>query len=217
MRQAAAVMSMDELLRSMRVWRGRGAELARPAIPTGFDELDRYLPGGGWPRGAVTEICLDHYGIGELTLLLAGLARLVREGAQKKWIVWVAPPFIPYAPALQQHGIDLDCQLLVHPRNGGRKSDLWAVEQAVRSGSCAAVLAWVQAADEVDLRRLQLAAEERSCWVVLFRPLAALESRSPAALRLKLSQQAVTTRVSVVKCRGRQPAEIGLAGFAENG
>src|SRR5690606_4374761 len=103
MRQAATVMSMDELLRSMRVWRGRGAELAQAAIPTGFGELDRYLPGGGWPRGAVTEICLDHYGIGELTLLLAGLSKLVGEGAQKKWIVWVAPPFIPYAPALQQH------------------------------------------------------------------------------------------------------------------
>jgi cell division inhibitor SulA/protein ImuA len=143
-RQTAALVGLEELLRSMRVWRGALADLAPPAIPTGFDELDRYLPGGGWPGGAVTEICIEHYGIGELELLLAGLARAsAGSGAGKRWIVWVAPPFIPYAPALEQRGIDLDCQLLVHPRNG-RRSALGAIEQAVRSGSSAAVLAWVR-------------------------------------------------------------------------
>ncbi|SRR5690606_9473637 len=207
-------MGLEELLRSMRVWRGGSADLVQPAVPSGFAELDRYLPGGGWPRGALIEICLDHYGIGELRLLLAALARLVREAEPKKWIVWVAPPFVPYAPALAQHGIDLDCQLLVHPRSGGRKSALWTIEQAVRSGSCAAVLAWVRSADEVDLRRLQLAAEERGCPIVLFRPVAALASRSPAALRMRLTREAAATRVAIVKCRGRQPTEIGLAGLA---
>jgi len=208
---AAAAMSIEELLRSMRVWRGRGAASTAPAIPTGFAALDAYLPGGGWPRGAVTEICLAHYGAGELRLLLPAIARLAGRGADvDKWVVWVAPPFIPYAPALHQHGIDLDCQLLVHPRSGG-KGVVWAVEQAIRSGSCAAVLAWVQSAEPIELRRLQLAAESRDGWVVLFRPIDALREHSPAALRIALPEDDATGSVRIVKCRGRQPVEIPLS------
>jgi hypothetical protein len=47
--------------------------------------------------------------------------------------------------------------------------------------------------------------------------MAAFRSRSPAALRLKLSQDAAAARVSVLKCRGRQPTEIELPGLTRNG
>ncbi|HEY8521202.1 MAG TPA: translesion DNA synthesis-associated protein ImuA [Gammaproteobacteria bacterium] len=222
--EALPTPGMEALLRDGRVWLGRGAQLAPPVIPTGFAALDRYLPGGGWPRNAISEIFLEQYGIGELTLLMPALAELTRaEDAAGRWIVWVAPPLVPYAPALRRQGVELDRLLLVHPR-GGRKNDLWAVEQAIRSGSAAAVLAWVRTADDVDLRRLQLAAEERVCWVVLFRPVEDLENRSPAALRLELragapmrgvrgrgaSRPRRALRVRVLKCRGRQPADIDL-------
>ncbi|HLF12736.1 MAG TPA: hypothetical protein VJA26_16150, partial [Gammaproteobacteria bacterium] len=57
-----------------RVWRGKVAAIARAVIPTGFDELNRYLPGGGWPIGAVIEIFIDDYGVGEIALLMPALA-----------------------------------------------------------------------------------------------------------------------------------------------
>lgn len=219
-----------------RVWRGRGAAaaVARAVVPTGFRELDCVLPGGGWPLGAITEILVDGYGIGELGLLMPALAALTKEdpAGPKKWVAWVAPPFVPYAPALRQHGVNIDRLLMIHP-TAGLKNRLWAIEQTVRSGSSAGVLAWVTevgagtgargrtapgAVEDVILRRLQLAAEAQGCWVLLFRPGSALLKRSPAALRILLSQvqsQAhAATRVEIVKCRGGRPGVVDIAGFA---
>jgi cell division inhibitor SulA/protein ImuA len=201
-----------------RVWRGKFAAAARAVIPTGFRELDRALPGGGWPLGAITEILVDGYGIGELGLLMPALAALTKEdpAKPKKWVAWIAPPFIPYAPALQQHGVNIDRLLMIHPTSGG-KSRLWAVEQAVRSGSSAGVLAWVANVDDVILRRLQLAAEEQACWLLLFRPASARLQRSPAALRIHLSHAREATRVEIVKCRGGQPGVVDVPGLALDG
>jgi protein ImuA len=199
-----------------RIWRGRGnvAAAAHAVIPTGFTELDRALSGGGWPLGAITEIFVAGYGIGELELLMPALAALTKEepAKPKKWIAWIAPPFVPYAPALQQHGVNIDRLLMIHPTLGG-KSRLWAIEQAVRSGSSAAVFAWVAAANDVILRRLQLAAEDQGCWLLLFRPANARFERSPAALRILLSKVQSQTRVEIVKCRGGRPGVVDVAGF----
>jgi hypothetical protein len=223
-----------------RIWRGKGASIARAVIPTGFGELDSHLPGGGWPLGAITEIFVDGYGIGELGLLMPALAALTKEDPAKpaKWVAWIAPPFVPYAPALQQHGLNLDRVLMIHPTSGN-KSRLWAIEQVVRSGSSAGVLAWIATAEargratqgavadagreargratqgavaeDVILRRLQLAAEDQGCWVLLFRPASASQQRSPAALRIRLSQAQAATRVHIFKCRGGRPAVVDIA------
>jgi cell division inhibitor SulA/protein ImuA len=216
-----------------RVWRGRGASFARAVLPTGFHELDSYLPGGGWPLGAITEIFVDGYGIGELALLMPALAALTKPDPAKppKWVAWIAPPFVPYAPALQQHGVNTDRLLMIHPTSG-HKNRLWAIEQVVRSGSSAGVLAWVVTADagrdargratqgavaeDVILRRLQLAAEDQGAWVLLFRPASANRQRSPAALRLRVSQAQATTRVEILKCRGGRPGVIDIASLGNN-
>ena len=212
-----------------RVWRGKVATVALAVIPTGFRELDRALPGGGLPLGALTEILVDGYGIGELGLLMPALTALTKDdpAKPKKWVAWVAPPFVPYAPALQQRGVNIDRLLMIHPTSEGRdargraiasgKSRLWAIEQAIRSGSSAGVLAWVAAADDVILRRLQLAAEEQGCWVVLFRPASARLLRSPAALRIHLPQAHAATRVEILKCWGGRPGVVDVAGFALDG
>ena len=200
---------IQDLLLHPKIWRGRSGS-ARAVLPTGFNALDAYLPGGGWPRDAMTEIFIDRYGIGELALLMPALAFLSRseEGAGR-WIVWVAPPFIPYAPALARCGIDLDRLLLVHSSTDEKKT-LWAAEQAVRSKSCAAALVWLPAADDRALRRLQLGVEAQKCWTVLFRPLAALERNSPAALRLRLSPCGSKTQMQIIKCRGARPIILSV-------
>ena len=167
------------------VWRaGENQCLLGHPCPTGFDDLDRHLPGGGWPATGLTEILTEHYGIGELSLLMPALARLGENGGTG-CIVWIAPPHIPYAPALHSQGIGLDRVLVVRDRTGarGNRDILWAMEQALRFGSCAAVLAWARSVDQVPLRRLQLAAEAGQCWAVLFRPPDASHQRSPAVLR----------------------------------
>jgi hypothetical protein len=171
------------LLKRPDIWRGgEAAGVAIPSIPTGFPALDALLPGGGWPRGALTEILCEGEGIGELSLLAPALARLSR---QDLWLAFVAPPYLPYAPALAAVGIDLARVLMIRPARSG--DILWAMEQALRSGSCSAVLAWPPFLTERAARRLQLAAEAGRGWGVYFSPATPATAPSPAALRLLLS------------------------------
>ena len=198
---------MDQPIDHPLVWRAGENLVSRSARPTGFEALDRLLPGGGWPATGLTEILTEHHGIGELSLLMPALARTAVRGDGPGCIVWIAPPFIPYAPALHSRGIDLGRVLIVRDRTNtwGNKDVPWALEQAMRFGSCAAVLAWTRSVDHVPLRRLQLAAEAGRCWAVLFRPLNASRQRSPAVLRMRLSAIGGETRIEILKCRGGRP------------
>jgi hypothetical protein len=192
-------MSLEDLLQRADLWRG-GAAPPVAGLPSGFPEFDAELPGGGWPAGALTEILADRAGIGELSLLLPALARLTKED---RWVALVAPPYIPFAPALLRAGVNLAHVLVIHPRDS--KDVLWAVEQALRAGTCGAVLAWQTAADMKRLRRLQLAAEAGHALGVLFRSTETARESSPAALRLKLDPAARGLAVHILKRRGGWP------------
>jgi cell division inhibitor SulA len=191
--------TLDELLQQPGIWRARSqpGNTGLGHAPSGFTSLDQILPGGGWPLGAVTEILHDGTGVGELRLLMPALAELSRR---RQWIALVAPPHVPYAPALAQHGVDLSRLLLIHPR--AETDALWAVEQALRSGTCSAVLSWLRRADGSSLRRLQLAAEAGRALGLVFRHESCASSPSPAALRLQLAPDAHGARVRLLKCRG---------------
>ena len=190
-------MSLEKLLQRAVVWRGGTLPAAGKRIPTGFAELDALFPGGGWPAGALTEFLIPGEGVGVLNLVMPALARLSQE---KRWIAWVAPPHIPYAPALAAAGVDLSHVLLIRPR--AASDGLWAVEQTLRSGTCAAVLAWPVVGDDKVLRRLQLAAEAGNAWGLLFRPEHMARQSSPAALRLRVTREPRGVVVNILKRRG---------------
>jgi len=217
--------TLDELLRHPALWRAgdaardaRGHARTEP-IPTGFPELDACLPGGGWPAGALVELLHPQPGIGELSLLLPALARLSRSG---RWLAWIAPPYRACVPALQAGGVDPRRVLVVRCRDHGEA--LWAAEQALRSGACAAVLLWPRggarhspaaaprerATGARELRRLQLAAAAGGSLGLVFRPAQLARESSPAALRLLLAAAGDALQVEVVKCRGGRPARLRL-------
>lgn len=197
--------ALDNLLKHPRIWRATGDPAPPRGLTTGFPALDAVLPGGGWPAGALTEILHGQAGVGELRLVLPALARLSRAG---RWVVFIAPPNLPYAPALAAAGVDLRHLLLVHPRTD--QEGLWAVEQALRSGTCSAVLAWPGPLDSAALRRLQLAAESGDAWGVLFRDLQQAAQPSPAALRLTVGQDTDGNRLDLFKCRGAGRQQLTL-------
>ncbi len=193
------------------MWRGREQVRRQPGIATGYAALDQHLPGGGWPPDALTEVLTTRYGIGELRLLMPALAQLSSEAPRQDftepgWIAWVAPPFQPYPPALQQCGVDLSRMLIVRPKEAGEI--LWSAEQALSSGTCGAVLLWPDTLDDQGSRRLQLAAEKGRSWAIAFRPLSARRQSSAAALRLELQSSAQGMRVHILKSRGGRPGVI---------
>jgi len=206
--------SFDDLLRHPGLWRAReqGASPTAPrGLPTGYAALDRCLPGGGWPQQGLIEILTDRYGIGELSLLMPAMAALCCDaedgsGNGGGWLTWVSPPYQPYAPALAAAGIDLRRVLIVRATPTAE----WAMEQALRSEACSAVLGWSNLHDMTVLRRLQLAAEQSRCLAVLFRPVSAGQQPSPAVLRLELQASHAGLQVRIVKSRGGRPACVTL-------
>src|SRR5256885_10524700 len=108
---ASMPVSFAALLDRPDIWRGDGlSPVGAQTLPCGFPGLDAELPGGGWPAGALTEILPAHEGIGELRLLGPALAGLSRCGLR---LVWIAPPHLPYAPALAAAGIEIPDPLAV--------------------------------------------------------------------------------------------------------
>lgn len=203
-----STQELDAVLADPRVWRGRrAAATGSPrGLPSRFPELDAVLPEGGFPDSALTEVHCAITGIGELGLLLPVLAK------QRGLVALIAPPHIPYAPALAAAGLDLARLLVVHAASARERC--WAMEQALRDGAASAVVAWLdqQRTSFAALRRLQLAAETGACFGVVFRAWSERSGASPAALRLALHPVGCTEaaspersglRIAVLKCRGR--------------
>lgn len=199
---------LRQLLQNPRVWRGRqqADSSGWQGLASGYPRLDCHLPGGGWPQHALTEILLEHAGTGELQLLMPALAGLSRLDNAAGWIVWIAPPFEPYPPGLAQWGVDLARVLIVRPKK--TTEALWAAEQALSSGNCAAVLLWPGALNDTASRRLQLAAEKGQSWAIAFRPLKAVYQPSAAALRIKVTAGIRGTDVEILKSRGGRPVVV---------
>jgi hypothetical protein len=195
--------NITRLLEHPAIWRGRSAA-QRAGLPTGFTALDEYLPDKGWPRTGLIEILVTRFGSGELTLLMPALAALTRTAAAR-WCVWVAPPLVPFAPALVSCGMELDRVAVV-----GGTQPLWALEQTLGSGACDAVLGWVRQVQHRQVRRLQLAAERGRTLGVLFRPRRAAREASAAVLRLSVEPCASGVRLTVLKGRSAHRGVLDL-------
>ncbi len=177
---------------------------------TGFALLDAELPGGGWPHSALTELLLPHTGLGEMRLLAPALAALGGRGepanagagagagagadAAPRSILLFDPPALLCGWALGQLGVDARALIVIHGRAGPRQHSLvnpdllWALEQTLRSGQAAAVLAWLPARLRAEhLRRLQLAAQAHAGPAFIFCDIEARSKPSPAPLRLSLA------------------------------
>lgn len=187
------------LLQSPHIWRmGDMPQLERTGWPTGFEALDAELPEGGWPKQGLIELLCDRTGIGEVSLLLHALATL---SAEQRGIAWVNPPFLPYAPALSNAGINLSRVLIIRP--DAHAQCLWAAEQTLRSGAMGAVLFWLQQdVDYASLRRLQLAALAGRSAGFLYRHSGFATQPSPAPLRVRVDGTANALSATLLKRRG---------------
>jgi protein ImuA len=192
-------MNRAETLQHLTWLCRNGRAVAAPIVEaSGWTELDAVLPGGGWQAGTIVELMPAASGIGELRLLLPALARITGAG---RHVTLIAPPYIPFAPALAQHGVLLERLLVIQAQQA--EDILWAAEQSLRCRSFGAVLAWPAATiKDREIRRLQLAAEAGGSTGFLYRCVEAACESSPAALRLKLQRVESALQIDVVKCRG---------------
>lgn len=228
MRAATALVSLlndaGSAPRVAQVWRADDVAAhdgIAPGVPSGFAALDRELPGGGWPAGALTELLLDAPGRGELSLLAPALAQLARDGRACVWVLPCdsppaldgtgtdapagAPIGLPYPPALAAAGIDLARSLFVRPATA--RESWWALEQSLRATHLGAVVGWLPGGctdtDFRALRRLHLLAGRHRALAFVLRDAQAAATPSPVALRLQLASRDGALQVQVLKRRGR--------------
>ncbi|HET6555635.1 MAG TPA: translesion DNA synthesis-associated protein ImuA [Dyella sp.] len=192
------LVALNTLIDTRQVWQGRAAPLPGSNESTGWPALDVALPTGGWPEHAMTEILLPVDGVGELQLVLPTLARMTQAARQ---VMVISPPYLPCVAGWEARGVVMSHVDIVQ---AAARDVLWAAEQCLRSGSCAAVLAWPQQADDRALRRLQVAADTGKALAFVFRDVRHAVQASPASLRLELESQPAP-RVRIRKCRGGNP------------
>ena len=182
-----------------RIWRGDTlGSSAEPVLSSGFDELDRELPGGGWPTRNLTELLLPAEGLGEIGLLSAPLAQTT---GNERNILLVSPPYLPYMPAWEN--LDIDSRRVVMVRVHKPAERLWAFEQGIRSGAFGVVIGWLPEANQQTTRKLQILARSAAMVVFLLRPASAQSEPSAAPLRLLLGPaRCHTLALYLLKRRG---------------
>jgi cell division inhibitor SulA/protein ImuA len=207
-----------------------GGMSSAAGVKTGFIQLDNALAGQGWPKADLAEILCDGCGMGELSLLLPAIAELhglhqphghhaqrIKTIPATGRCVWIAAPYVPYAPALEDAGIDLSRLFIVDtgikdaPTKDVRIEDaLWAAEQSLASGAVECVCIWtVSAIANTSLRRLKHAAMKGGaiCW--LMRPTVFAQHASPASLRIKLTScEDGGLTLKLLKRRGLPPNKL---------
>lgn len=162
------------------VWRGNA--LGTPitsVVSTGFEALDRELPGGGWPCHALTELLQAQPATLEWRLLAPAIRPLVAAGQS---VVVIAPPRHPHLPGLRHAGIDE--RRLVWVQADTPAERLWCTEQVIRANAFGALIAWLPQARPEQIRRLQVSAQDCDAPVFLFRPQQAQREASAAPLRV---------------------------------
>ena len=165
------------------VW--RGGEVGDPAsrtVSSGFPELDKELPGGGWPTHSLTELLMPQAALCEWRLLSRSLPALMAAGGR---VYLIAPPKQPHAGGLEQLGLSADQVVWVHATTPVDR--LWVTEQIVKSDPTGAILSWLPQARPEQIRRLQIHSQSCDAPVFLFRPVAALNDTSPSPLRVSVA------------------------------
>lgn len=174
---------LDHITLPDAVWRGTDmGEAVVRACGTGWSELDRELPGGGWPARSLTEILSPQPSLLEFRLAGGALRHATAAGKQ---VVLVGAPKRPHAPGLLREGLAADQVIWIEADQPAQR--LWVVEQLVKSNAAGVILAWLPQARAEQIRRLQIAALGCEGPVFLCRPESARSESSAAPLRLHAS------------------------------
>src|SRR5262249_45624559 len=92
------------------------AHWSRPALATGWRELDAVLPDHGFPRGVV-ELAAPH-ALGGGTSVALSVVRAAQEKDPRAFCAWVDAEGTLYAPGVAQAGVDLRRLLVVRLPGG---------------------------------------------------------------------------------------------------
>jgi protein ImuA len=192
----------------------------RAALLIGAELIDRALPWGGLPTGALHEIAGAREDASALAFV-AGLAAAAHRQARAP-VLWCGhrrenlERGAPYAIGLKAWGLAPRAMVFVACNNP--HDLLWAMEEGLRARAFAAVVGDGVVPDFTSSRRLQLAADGGpAIALTLLPPTANTAARhSPALTRWRITARAIAAEspfltarawtVALLHCRGGAPA-----------
>lgn len=180
-------------------------------VPSGWEQVDAMLPGGGFPRGAISELA-GGCASGKTAIALSVLAQATRERGIAAFIDGRHELYPPAAAAL---GVDLERLLVIRPDPADpvevARVALWAAESVLASGAFEAVAVDVplerlrgrnSTTAETMLRRVRAAAETGGAVALWLGMPGGL--RTACAVRLETSTGAHGWHVRRTHARGAQ-------------
>ena len=158
---SARSRQIDDLRAQIGQVEGPGRSAGRGVLSFGVPAIDAALPEGGLPLSCVHEVqggFDDGAAMGFCAALLARLSRIKGKAIDRAPVLWLEAGQGLYLPGLAQYGLQPGQLFVVS--NIRRSADrLWVLEEALRCGALAGVVAELDEADFTASRRLQLAAE----------------------------------------------------------
>jgi protein ImuA len=151
---------LDALRQQIGQVEGPGRSAGRGVLPFDVSAMDSALPEGGLPLSCVHEVqgpCGDGAAPGFCAALLARLSQM-KSSSDAAPVLWLEAGQGLYLPGLARYGLQPGQVFVVS--NIRKSADrLWVLEEALRCGALAGVVAELDDADFTASRRLQLAAE----------------------------------------------------------
>lgn len=148
---------------------GYKSALQHTALDVGLGAIKNAFPGGAFPLGAIHEFFCDS--AEDLTASSGFIAGIVAALIKKNGaVIWIgsAPKIFP--PALKAFGIEPHQLIFVHLKK--ERELLWAMEEALKCSSLAAVVGEISDITFTGSRRLQLAVENSgvTCFLLRYQP-----------------------------------------------
>jgi protein ImuA len=172
-------------------------------------QLDASAASKAVPRGRVSEILPARPGDQAAVCGFALSRAIEAAAAQPGLIVWVMEDFLNheagllYGPGLSHLGVPLHRFILVRAQTA--RQALWAMEEALKSRACAAVIGELRDArrhfDLASTRRLQLAARAGAGEALLLHDAPLRDLSTAAELRFEVSSRASLRVTSAAKRR----------------
>ena len=181
-----------------------------PAIPTGIAALDAVLPGGGLPRGRLTELA-GPAGSGKTTIARAIVETTV---ADRGWVAYIDAQRT-LDPRDWSHLGDAEGVWMIRPHDATRAA--WCADVLLRSGAFAlVVLDGAPALTRSNAVRLTRLARDADCALLVLGDRAGAATQLGGAVRLVVERPTPSQRRRPARLDARRRETLGQGGSSSS-
>jgi len=183
---------LHDLQKKQLVWTAADLDQHKERVATGYKQLDEAL-NGGFPQSGLIHIT-STMGCGELRLVIPAIVSRQREN---RLYAFIAPPHLLNAEFLIAEGVQLEQVLLIQANTS--EQALWSAEQCAKSGACSAVFIWQPTLQQIQAKKLELAALKGDCLSFFFADAKQQVDNLPVSLSLSVQRQNSQVTICVNK------------------